>query len=345
MRSQLDLRVLALTGAALLLPGVSRAQDAPPPEPPRAGQDASPPFRPSNDQLDKDLDRSLHEEYDESQPAPLPPPPPVVTHHHDDRLRLRLGGMAAFYYAQLHDAKVAFKHGGSGGQKIDLGPDGGVADFDPARTLTYRAWFDIGKHVSLAGGFRRTAFSDSAAVGQGFTFGTAAFSKGESVHSRVEMMTADLDLVVKPLNLRFIEIDLNLGSRYMYWRTELKSNSNPLRTEHSTVEAAVPVIGAGIAIRPVRPLELFARGRVGYLSYDRPKRTWHHHEVDTTDPTSKTAKTAELDVGVSLTFRQTIGLIVGYRLDYVKIEKETDSRTQSVNGTVHGVYAGLILQF
>lgn len=349
MRSHLLVGAFTLTGV-LALPGVTFAQDAPAPggEGPAATADEGPPFRTSNDQVNDDLDRSLRREFDEDHPPPpdvTSAPPPVVVEEDDDRLRLRLGGFAAHYYSQLQDVRLSYREGTSGGEDIDVDEDDAIADFEPANTQLYRAWFDIGKHVGFYGGFWRGVFRDTQNTTQQFTFGRQTFLEGEQVSTRVELMTADLDLVIKPVNVRVFELGIHLGARYMFWETEFKS-AVPGRQELSRVEAALPVVGASLALRPARWFEIFARGRVGYLSYDRPQSTRiHDGDVDTIDAKEKEAKTVEIDLGVKFIFADTIGVIAGYRLDHMKIEREVDNRDEGVKGTAHGVYAGLIIDF
>lgn len=342
MRSHLLLGVFTLAGA-LAAPGVARGQAG-------AGEEGGPPFRPSNDQLNEELDRSLRQEFDDDHPPPpeVTPPPPVVPADdgEDDRLRLRLGGLAAHYYSQLQDVKVSYREGTSGGLDIEVDEDDSIADFDPANTQLYRAWFDIGKHVGLYGGFWRGVFRDQKQSTQEFAFGRTTFLEGEDLDSRVELMTADLDLVIKPVNVRVFELGLHFGARYMFWETEFKSSLASSRRERSRIEAAVPVVGVALAVRPARWFELFARGRVGYLSYDRPRSTHiRDGDVRTIDAKDKEAKSVEIDMGLKFIFADTIGLIAGYRLDYIKMEREVDQRTEGVSGTAHGVYAGLILDF
>jgi hypothetical protein len=331
MRSQLLLGAFTLTGV-LALPGVAFAQGSPPAgDGPVTSADEGPPFRTSNDQVNEDLDRSLRQEFDEDHPPPpdvAPAAPAVVDPDDDDRLRLRLGGLAAHYYSQLQDVRLSYREGTSGGEDIDVDEDDAIADFEPANTQLYRAWFDIGKHVGFYGGFWRGVFRDQKTTTQQFTFGRMTFLEGEDVSTRVELMTADLDLVVKPVNVRVFK------------------SAVPGRTERSRLEAALPVVGASLALRPARWFEIFARGRVGYLSYDRPQSTRiHDGDVDTIDAKEKEAKTVEIDVGLKFIFADTIGLIAGYRLDHLRIEREVDDRTEGVRGTAHGVYAGLILDF
>ncbi|MCO5171482.1 MAG: hypothetical protein M9894_34710 [Planctomycetes bacterium] len=322
----------------MAFPGVAAAQTPP-------GADDGPPFRVPSDQVDDELDRSLRQEFDEDHPAPPPlgePPPPPAAKD-DDRLRLRLGGFAAHYHAQLQSVRVSYREGLSGGQEVRLDKHDAVADFDPANTQLYRAWFDIGRHVSITGGFWRGVFrsSDHAST-ESFTFGRTTFLQGERIGTRVEAMTADLDLVLKPVNNRWFEMGLHLGARYMYWETQLTSRADGARQERSRIEAAVPVVGASLAFRPLRWFELFARARVGYLEYDRPSR---RDDFGSLDAKAKEARTAEIDLGMKFVFKETIGVIAGYRLDHLRLEREVEERTEGARGTVHGLYAGLILEF
>lgn len=339
MRSDLVLRAIALVGV-LALPGIASAQT-----PPRG--DDGPPFRVPNDQVDDELDRSLRQEFDEDHPAPPPlgdaPPAGPRKQDDDDRLRLRLGGFAAHYYAQLQSVRLSYREGLSGGGVIRLDKNDAVADFDPSNTQLYRAWFDIGRHVSITGGFWRGVFRSSDHVStQSFTFGRTTFLEGERIGTRVEAMTADLDLVLKPVNNRWFEMGLHIGARYMFWESQLTSRNDPSREERSRIEAAVPVVGASLAFRPLRWFELFARGRVGYLEYDRPSR---RDDWGSVDAKAKEARTAEIDLGMKFVIKETIGVIAGYRLDHLRLEREVEERTEGARGTVHGLYAGLILQF
>jgi len=314
----------------LLTAATSRAQEAAPADD----------FKPSNDQVNRELDDSLRKEF-EPPPPPPPPPPPVVVHRHDDRLKLTLGGMAAHMVAVLDDVTISHRDHGSGGNDVDLDR---VSDFDEEHTQTYRAWFEIGRHVALEGGYRGAVFRDSSASTSAFTFGRTLYAANEVVDKKIQVATADLDLVLKPLNNRWIGLGIHLGARYMFWRTNLEGSS--FDREESTLEAVVPVIGASIAIRPFKWWEIFARGRVGYLSYDRDagsyRRNGRRHYVEAKE---KEAKSVELDVGMQFLIADTIGLIVGVRADYFDIEREVDAREERAKGTMKGVYAGLVLQF
>ena len=53
----------------------------------------------------------------------------------------------------------------------------------------------------------------------------------------------------------------------------------------------------------------------------------------------------EVDLGISITIADTIGFIVGYRIDVLEVERLSAQTDQRVEGTVHGPYAGLILNF
>jgi hypothetical protein len=341
MRSRLDLfRSFTLAGV-LVLPGVASGQDG-----------DGPPFRTSNDELNQELDRSLQQEFDDDHPAPEPPPPigggVPVPKVKDDRLRLRLGGYAAHFYTQLQDVKVLYREGTSGGLQVRIDEDQAVADFEPENAQLYRAYFDIGKHVSFEGGYWRAVYrSEGQANVETFTFGRTTFLAGENLSTSFEVQVADLDLVVKPVNNRWFMLGLHLGTRYVYWRSQIDSNDVVNRSEDSTLEAAMPVIGASIAFRPAKVFELFARARVGYLDYDRPEstRTDDDGDLETVDAKHKISKSAELDVGVRLILFDTIGVIAGYRIDYIRVEREVEERTEGIRGTAHGVYAGLILDF
>ena len=255
-----------------------------------------------------------------------------------------LGGLAAHYYSQLQHVRVSYREGLSGGDDIEVDKKDAIADFEPEHTQLYRGWFDLGKHVSFEGGYWNAVYRDTKEITTGFTFGRESFFAGERVSTRVEMTTADLDLVLKPLNNRWVELGLHLGSRYMIWETQFKGEDDSEET--SRLEAAVPVVGASFAFRPTRFMELFAKGRIGYLDYDRPRSSrYDDGDIRTVEAKEKKSKSIEIDVGVKFLFFDTVGLIAGYRLDHLQLEREVDNRTEGVKGTAHGVYAGLILDF
>jgi len=323
----------------LALPGMASAQD------PAPAESDGPPFRHSDEKLNEELDRSLESEYDEDNPAPDPGPPPgVAVPPDEDRFELVLGGLAAHYYSQLQHVRVSYREGLSGGDDIEVDKKDAIADFEPEHTQLYRGWFDLGKHVSFEGGYWNAVYRDTKEITTGFTFGRESFFAGERVSTRVEMTTADLDLVLKPLNNRWVELGLHLGSRYMIWETQFKGEDDSEET--SRLEAAVPVVGASFAFRPTRFMELFAKGRIGYLDYDRPRSSrYDDGDIRTVEAKEKKSKSIEIDVGVKFLFFDTVGLIAGYRLDHLQLEREVDNRTEGVKGTAHGVYAGLILDF
>jgi hypothetical protein len=334
---------VALAFSVLGLAGFASAQDPPP-------RDA--PFRPSNEQIDENLDRTLQREYDADHPPPpaegpsgdVAPPPVVVTHDEESRFKLHLGGYGAHLYSAISDVRVGKGHGRFS-NPIRLDGSSGIADFDPENSQTYRAWIDFGKHVSIEGGFRRTVFRSQQASQQSFSFDRLTVGRNEQLGVSLDTLTADLDLVIKPINNRWVELDLNLGSRYLFFRTELQGNQAN-RTARSTVEAAVPVVGAGIALRPWRCLELFARGRVGYLDYDRPE-SYHRQNgrLNRVSNQSKTVKTAEIDIGIQFLIKQHIGVIAGWRMDYLQFERRADDAHEESRATINGLYAGLVLQF
>lgn len=325
----------------LALPGLTNAQDGQP----QASD--GPPFRTSEDELNQELDRSLEDEYDEDHPPVDPGPPPGVAPPppDEDRFELVLGGFAAHYYSQLRNVRVLYREGGSGGEEIEVDKQDAIADFEPEHSQIYQGYFDLGKHVSFEGGYWRSVYRDTKEITEGFTFGRETFFVGERVGTRVDIMTADLDLVVKPLNNRWVELGLHLGSRYMSWETQFRSAGTD-RTAGSKIEAVVPVVGASLAFRPTRFMEFFAKGRIGYLDYDRPRSSrYDDGDLETVERKEKSAKSVEIDVGVKFLFFDTIGLIAGYRLDHLRLEREVDERTEGVRGTAHGVYAGLVLDF
>lgn len=331
--------IFGALAAALLLP-VARADD-----------DHPEPFDPPNQEIDKELDESLRREYDENGRPIAPPPvnpdqdPPSGGAKDDDRLHLRLGGMAAYYYTQLKNVEVSRRKGAIGGAEVDF-KDQGIADLEEEHSLTYRGWFDIGRFVAFQGGFRSTEFSDLKRAESSFTYGSTTFSQNQFVETEIELLSADLDVVIKPLNNRWIELGISFGARYVYWKTEFANPQNPTAREQDTAEALVPMIGMGLALRPARPIELFVRGRIGHFEYERKDTLRRRNgRLQFDEAYSKEATAAEFDLGLRIMLEDTIGVIAGYRLDYVAIESERAARADEVKGTAHGLYAGVVIQF
>ena len=44
-------------------------------------------------------------------------------------------------------------------------------------------------------------------------------------------------------------------------------------------------------------------------------------------------------------FADTIGFTLGYRLDYIEVERDVDERASHYEGLTHGAFAGAILEF
>lgn len=335
--SRLTLTILA---ALLALP-LARADDDHP----------EGPFDPPNEEIDKDLDESLRREYDENG-NPIPPPvdpdqdpPSSGGGVDDDRLHLRLGGMVAYYYTQLKNVEISHREGALGGGEIDF-DDQGIADLDEEHSLTYRAWFDIGRFVSLQGGFRSTQFSDLRRPTSTFTYGSTTFSQNQFLETEIEILSADFDVVIKPLNNRWVELGISFGGRYVYWETEFSNPQNAFTRERESTEALLPMIGMSLALRPARPIEIFARGRIGHFEYEREERFRRRNgTLEFDEARTKEATAAEVDLGLRLLIADTIGLIAGYRADFMHIESSRDSRAEEVKGVAHGLYAGVVLQF
>jgi len=337
----------------LLVPGPARGQE-------------EPEFDPPNQELDRELDESLHRAYEEgfqdgrrdAAPAPAPrrasePAPDYAAEvGEDDDIRLGLGGIAAHYYTVLQDVTLAHRNGASGGAEIELDDDAfDAADYrdDPEHSQTYRAWLDLGRHVSLEGGFRRTVYRSERPTRQSFTYGDTTYAAGDVVDSELDIAIADLDLVIKPVNMDVFELGIHLGARYVRWDTKLAraGNATSPGIEEERLEAAVPVIGLSMAVRPVSALEIFARGRIGHLEYERDEywRVDDDGDVDHVDAKARESTSVELEAGLMLVLADTIGVVVGYRFDYIDLEREVTGRSEKVEGKSHGGYAGLVLQF
>lgn len=330
--------------------GIALAQD----------EDDHPPFNPTNEQIDRELDASLEREYGpDGRPIERGPrvpgerrgaPPPPSDDDDDDGWEITLGGLAAHYHTYLRTARVAYREGSSGGSRIDLiSQTGAGMDFDPESSQTYRTWIDFGKWVSLEGGYRHTVHRGQDTAANTFSYGTRTYQAGRLVESKLDLATIDADLVFKPLNNRWFEIALHFGARYIYADVDVAETQDPVNTrQRQRTEAAVPMVGLGIAFRPIRGVELFARGRIGHFGYERDAGFVYDEDDDELDyvpPKEKSATSGELDVGLQVVLFDTIGIIGGWRLDYIDMKREVTQRSEKIRAISHGLYAGMVLQF
>lgn len=324
------------------------------------GEEYDPPFTPSNEQVDRELDESLAREYDAEgrpiEPGPsVPgerrgPPPPPPPEDRDDEWKITLGGLAAHYHTWLREARIAHREGGSGGGRVDLiSQQGAGLDFDAEHSQTYRTWVDFGSWISLEGGYRHTVHRANEASASTFTFGRQTFNAGSLIETKLDLATIDVDFVFKPVNNRWFELALHFGARYVYADVDVARSGDVVGTrERQRIEAAMPVIGLGIAFRPVRGFELFARGRIGHFGYERDGAYVFDDDdgdIDYIAPKEKSATSGELDVGMQVVLFDTIGVIGGWRLDYIDLKREVTQRSEKLKAISHGLYAGMILQF
>lgn len=326
-------------------------------------QDPNEGFTPSNDELDRELDQSLAEEYAQPEPEPepvrpvVPEPPPPSGRKTDDRIKLRLGGMAAYAWTSFHDLEMSHSKGNRGGDTVVFdGYDGdqeNAFEFESGSGY-YRAWFDIGPWVSLQGAFSHAGFEDTQVLSNqeggtpGFVFGDTVFQTGDIVEVSHTLRIADFDIAVHPLHLDWLRLDVTLGARYVYWNTRLDRISRGFDRQEKTLEALIPMVGLGISLRPVRPLELFLRGRIGAIEVERDEGSYRRRRdgrVREIDPFKREQASLELDAGFSFTIADTVGFIVGARVNYLEIERETEDERTRFEGTASSLYAGLILNF
>lgn len=161
--------------------------------------------------------------------------------------------------------------------------------------------------------------------------------------AKFRFLCVDYDTVVRPLNNDWVTLDISLGSRYVRWDTKL---SGPAGTEDDTLEAWVPMIGLGLTLRPVHELSLFARVRTGHIKVEyREDRQRDSVVVTDREKVKREHTSLEIDLGMSVIFEETFGFVVGYRGDYLELERVKGDDRKTLEATVHGAYAGFILQF
>lgn len=325
---------------------------------PAWAQEAGEDFTPSESELDQDLDQSLADEFAEAPPPErpvVPTPPPPSGGKTDDRLRLRLGGIAAYAWTGFHDLEISHREGNRGGDTVLFeGGDGDQSqsfEFESGSGY-YRAWFDIGPWVSLQGAFSHAAFKDTNVLSNtpggtpGFVFGDTAFQTGDAIQVRYTLRLADFDVAIHPLHLDWLRLDVTLGARYVFWQTRFDSVRSG-QNQEKTLEALIPMIGLGISFRPVSPMELFLRGRIGALELEREEGRYRRRDGQTRriEPFKREQSSLELDGGVAFTIDDTIGVVLGARINYLEIERQTEREQTRFEGTASSLYAGLIVNF
>ncbi|RMG12409.1 MAG: hypothetical protein D6731_13895 [Planctomycetota bacterium] len=349
--STLDKRFLqGLLAAALLAPVSVLADEEPAP------------FVPSNEEVDRELDRALEREYRSPPPASEPIPDYAAAEEEEEGARAfgaRLRLLGAYWHPAITDLEFYRRVGTNPRQVVKI-EDPYEVDLDGDDDLEgspggfYGLTLDLGRHVALRGGFAHATQLENdfqvGAVGgvQPFTYGDTSWGSGDVLELSHEVYLGDFDVVLRPLNNRYVTIDLSLGARYLSWEVELTRNLAARPQERERLEAVVPTVGFGLALRPVQALELFASTRVGHLSYevdagwrwDDWNDKWEYQERKERESTS-----VQVDLGLSLTIADTLGVIVGYRYEFIALERDTDAEGKGLEGAVHGLFAGVILQF
>jgi hypothetical protein len=317
-------------------------------------------FTPSEEELDQELDESLRDEYEwveeEEEPARPAPVAPPTTRQQERGIKLRLGGMAAIGWTGFHDIEVSHRKNTRGGDTVIFDSEDGdqenAFEFENGSGY-YRAWFDIGSWVSLQGAYSHVSFRDANVLGTsegatpGFVFGDTTYQTGSILEVRHTLRIADFDVAIHPLNFDWLRLDVTLGARYVYWETTLDRRSGNFARERESLEALIPMIGLGISLRPVQPFEIFLRGRIGSIELERKEGTYRRRngEREQIKPFKREQSSLEIDAGFSFTFDETIGLIVGARLDFLEIDRTTEDQHTRFEGTSSTLYAGVLLQF
>jgi hypothetical protein len=321
----------------------------------------------SDTPLDRKLDETLRREYGDPNglPAPPPPPPPAeppyapppppVTRDHDEwsdnPFQLRLGLLAAFVPVRLFDAKFTrADHGFSDDGWPASGHDDG--DFGWAASARGAAWLDLGRYISI-----ESAVQVMGARTRGDRHRDSGgwwWDMGPHPETRVDILTADANLVVHPINCSWGQIDLLIGMRYLSVTTKYRFDfgqglgSSPMMSQN--LEAAIPMIGIGGALRPVHTsgggftFEIYARIRAGGLDLenggqrDRDWSDWRHERW--------LAASVEAEGGVRFIFCDMIGLSTGVRYEYNDLQKgdRDEDGTKTAEWRSVGPFLALIIQ-
>lgn len=315
---------------------------------------------------DEDVDRELNEALKKAhgapgEPAPPPPPPepeaepapppkPPKKHKDeddDDPFRVYLFGMAAHWSARIFDVYVGSSKGGAYGPHVSLdGEKNAVVDLedDPAQTQTYWGSFGLGRYVSFSGGARTAFYRADSTSTRNFVFRGQQFFTGQALTTKFQFLTSDLNLEVHPANGKWGRLDLILGARYMMTDVTFRNRTTNTEVEQR-VEAVVPMIGVGAAVRPIHAkaftLELYARGRIGGLSYEQRGVTRSGRRIDR----EFEAMAAEAEGGIALVFFDTLGVIGGYRFEMGEIDRQDRTDRKQSSWKSEGPFAGVLLQF
>jgi len=320
-------------------------------------------FEPPNADVDRDLDEALEEEYSE----PARPDPPSMARPRapdyaatvqreearDRRVRVRLRMMAAYTHSLLSDVKLSKRHNGQGGDLVsfadsDTDADGNRFDFEGSGGGLYDVGLHLGKWVVLRIGARHAAFEETQQLTgfeggtPGFDFGGTSFATGSDLTAKFSFTTVDYDTVVRPLNNDWVTLDVSLGGRYLRWETEF---SGPSGIEDDVFEAWVPMIGLGLTLRPVRELGFFFKVRTGHISLEYDREDDDSVVVTDADTIEREHTALEVDVGLSLVFEDSFGFVAGYRGDYTELERTKGDDRKTLEASVHGAYAGFVIQF
>jgi hypothetical protein len=292
----------------------------------------------------------------EEEPPPPPPPPPPPRKDEDvTSLDFRLMAMAGHWSAGIFDVRLSSRGPGGTGT-------GGSFDYadhvhgdelgNRSETQFYRAQVNLLKCFGLQATFREALYRSNDVVTQTFDYDGIQFNPGAVASTKLYNRIFDVDAVVRPIDDEHFNLDVYIGGRYVYAKTEI-SDGMPFSlggTGLSAVqvhEGGMPMFGLGFGVKPIRQFELFARTRFGGWEWeddhDKVDRnthtfTWHH--------SLRSMASVEAEAGIKVLFAETIGFVAGYRLEIVHLLYEkTGGDSKRTDFKQEGPFVAGVLQF
>jgi hypothetical protein len=294
-------RVLPAVLCLLLLAPLARAQDARPSEEDR--------------KLDESLERALKEP--DQSPPPAPPVPEKGARDDDkDHVRLTLDALAAQWSARIYRATAVGRAPGSSLREqpattfLDESYGPGNMYGELSETQLYRAF--VGVHfanvadlgLEVAG--RTLVARDGRAVPIPFQFAGHSFAFGEPLDSRFSYRCLDADCLTHAWPESWFGLEGGFGFSYLYTHVTLRDVLSGNGAQQS-LESLALMFRFGLAVRPVHTdvfsLELFARVRAGGM------------------PGTYQCGLEQTEVGVSLTFFDSFGIMLGHHFERAQLER------------------------
>lgn len=331
-----------------------------------------------DEKVDRRMREALRREYGDPHGPPLPqpqrhthanvetppPPPPgpaktIATVKDEDDLTsidLKLGAMAGHWSAGIFGVRLASRgHDGTGtGGSFDYGKRIDSDGLGRSETQIYRAQVNLTRGLGLQATFREAIYRDHGVVNETFDYDGIQFNPGAFVDTKLYARIFDVDAVVRPVDDKHFNLDVYLGGRYIFAKTEI-ADGLPVGmggTGLSAVqvhEGGMPMVGLGFGLRPIPEIEFFARSRVGGWEWETRSFSRVDRRTGTFQPghtTLRSMASVEAEAGIKFIFDETIGFAVGYRLEVIHLLYEkSGGDNKRTDFKQEGPFVAGILQF